>query len=433
MKPMLLVQGPVATRSGYGEHARDLVRALISIDKWDVKVINTRWGNTPMNALDLDNPNDKIIIDRFLNERLDRQPEIFMQVAVPNEFTGAGKYNIGVTAGIETNICSAAWLEGLNKMDMVIVPSKHSKSVFETSRYDKLNEETKEKIGELKVLAPIEVLFEGADTKIYKKTSVISSAIKDEMDKIPEKFIFLFVGHWLKGKVGQDRKDVGGLVKSFYEAFKNKKRCPALLLKSSGATFSVLDREEMLKKIAEVRATISNARSLPNIYLLHGDLLPEEMNSLYNHSRIKAHVSFTKGEGFGRPLLEASLSGKLVIAPDWSGQKDFLNKNLSVLLPGAVTKVDESAVWEGVIEKESGWYTVNYQYAISVLQNVFKNYRRDYESNAKKQLLISKNKFSFKAMEKKLDKLLTEYLPEFPKEVSLNLTLPKLKKIKRDE
>jgi hypothetical protein len=433
MKPMLLVQGPVATRSGYGEHARDLVRALVSIDKWDVKVINTRWGNTPMNALDLDNPNDRVIIDRFLNERLDRQPDIFMQVAVPNEFTGAGKYNIGVTAGIETNICSAAWIEGLNKMDMVIVPSKHSKAVFETSRYDKLNEETKEKIGELKALAPIEVLFEGADTKLYKKTSKIASTVEEEINKISEKFIFLFVGHWLKGKVGQDRKDVGGLVKSFYEAFKNKKRCPALLLKSSGATFSVLDREEMLKKIAEIKATISNARSLPNIYLLHGDLLPEEMNSLYNHPKIKAHVSFTKGEGFGRPLLEASLSGKLVIAPDWSGQKDFLNKNLSVLLPGAVTRVDESAVWEGVIEKESGWYTVNYQYAISVLQNVFKNYKRDYESNANKQLLISKNKFSFKAMEKKLDNLLTDYLPEFPKHVDLNLSLPKLKKADRDE
>ena len=106
---------------------------------------------------------------------------------------------------------------------------------------------------------------------------------------------------------------------------------------------------------------------------------------------------------------------------------------MSILLPGAVTKVDESAVWEGVIEKESGWYTVNYQYAVSVLQNVFKNYRRDYESKAKKQLLISKNKFSFKAMEKKLDKILDEYLPEFPKEVNLNLSLPKLKKPKRNE
>ena len=433
MKPMLLVQGPVATRSGYGEHARDLIRALVSINKWDVKVINTRWGNTPMNALDMDDPNDKIIIDRFLEEKLDRQPDIFMQVAVPNEFGGIGKYNIGVTAGIETNICSAGWLEGLNKMDMIIVPSKHSKSVFETSKYDKLNEETKEKVGELKALAPIEVLFEGADTKIYKKTNKISSTIKDEINKISEKFIFLFVGHWLKGKIGQDRKDVGGLVKTFCEAFKNKQRCPALLLKASGATFSVLDREEMLKKIAEVKATISNARSLPNVYLLHGDLLPEEMNSLYNHPKVKAHISFTKGEGFGRPLLEASLSGKPVIAPDWSGQKDFLNKNLSILLPGAVTKVDESAVWEGVIEKESGWYTVNYQYAVSVLQNVFKNYRRDYESKAKKQLLISKNKFSFKAMEKKLDKILDEYLPEFPKEVNLNLSLPKLKKPKRNE
>ena len=434
MKPMLLVQGPVATRSGYGEHARDLVRALVSIDKWDVKIINTRWGNTPMNALDIDDPNDQIIIKRFLEKKLDRQPDIFMQVAVPNEFTSVGKYNIGVTAGIETNICSSAWLEGLNKIDMIIVPSKHSKAVFKTSKYDKLNDETKKKVGELKALAPIEVLFEGADTTVYKKTNKISSTVKDEIDKIPEKFIFLFVGHWLKGKVGQDRKDVGGLVKSFCEAFKNKpeRKRPALLLKTSGATFSILDREEMLKKITEVKATVS-ARSLPNIYLLHGDLLPEEMNSLYNHPRIKAHVSFTKGEGFGRPLLEASLSGKLVIAPDWSGQKDFLNKNLSILLPGAVTQVDESAIWEGVIEKESGWYTINYQYAVSVLQNVFKNYKRDYESNAKKQLLISKNKFSFKAMEKKLDKILEEYLPEFPKEVSLNLSLPKLKKTKRDE
>ena len=434
MKPMVLVQGPVATRSGYGEHARDLVRALVSIDKWDVKIINTRWGNTPMNALDIEDPNDQVIIKRFLEKKLDRQPDIFMQVAVPNEFTGVGKYNIGVTAGIETNICSSIWLEGLNKMDMIIVPSKHSKSVFKISKYDKLNDETKEKVGELKALAPIEVLFEGADTTIYKKTNKISSTVKDEIDKIPEKFIFLFVGHWLKGKVGQDRKDVGGLVKSFCEAFKNKpeRKRPALLLKTSGATFSILDREEMLKKITEVKATVS-ARSLPNIYLLHGDLLPEEMNSLYNHSRIKAHISFTKGEGFGRPLLEASLSGKLVIAPDWSGQKDFLNKNLSILLPGAITQVDESAVWKGVIEKESGWYTINYQYAISVLQNVFKNYKRDYESNAKKQLLISKNKFSFKAMEKKLDKILEEYLPEFPKEVKLNLSLPKLKKPKRDE
>ena len=435
MKPMFLVQGPVATRSGYGEHARDLIRALISIDKWDVKIINTRWGNTPMNALDVDDPNDKVIIDRFLDKKLDKQPEIFMQVSVPNEFTGVGKYNIGVTAGIETNICSSAWLEGLNKMDLVIVPSNHSKDVFKVTRYDKIDEESKEKVGELKAIAPIEVLFEGADTKIYKKTGTIPQTIQKELNKIPEKFLFLYVGHWLKGKIGQDRKDVGGLVKTFCEAFKNKseRKRPALLLKTNGATFSVLDREEMIRKISEAKATVNNARSLPNIYLLHGDLLPDEMNGLYNHSKVKAHISFTKGEGFGRPLLEASMSGKPMIAPDWSGQKDFLNKNLCTLLPGALTKVDESAVWKGVIEEDSSWFTINYQYASKVIKNVFKNYARDYERNGKKQLIISKNKFSFKAMEKKFNSILEEYLPEFPKYIDLNLSLPKLKKASKNE
>ena len=150
MKPLFVVQGPVATRSGYGEHARDLIRALISIDKWDIKVVNTRWGSTPMNALDIEDLNDKIIIDRIVTEQIERQPDIFMQVSVPNEFTPVGKYNIGVTAGIETNICAASWIEGLNKMDMIIVPSAHSKKVFEVTSYEKINEKTKENIGELK-------------------------------------------------------------------------------------------------------------------------------------------------------------------------------------------------------------------------------------------------------------------------------------------
>ena len=64
---------------------------------------------------------------------------------------------------------------------------------------------------------------------------------------------------------------------------------------------------------------------MPNVYLLHGDLTDKELNSLYNHNKVKVHITFTKGEGFGRPLLEASLTGKPIIAPGWSGHMDFLN------------------------------------------------------------------------------------------------------------
>ena len=140
MKPMLLVQGPVATRSGYGEHARDLIRALVSIDKWDVKVINTRWGNTPMNALNEKNPKDKVILDRILKEdSLPKQPDVHIQISVPNEFSPLAKYNIGITAGIENTAPKPEWIECLNRMDMNIVPSKFVKQVFESVTYEKMD------------------------------------------------------------------------------------------------------------------------------------------------------------------------------------------------------------------------------------------------------------------------------------------------------
>ena len=55
-------------------------------------------------------------------------------------------------------------------------------------------------------------------------------------------------------------------------------------------------------------------------------------------------MSFTKGEGFGRPLLEASLMQKPVIASGWSGHVDFLDKDMSYLLPGTLKPIHHSAV-----------------------------------------------------------------------------------------
>ena len=63
MKPLVLFTGPVVTRSGYGAHSRDIVRALIKLDRYDVKIWNVKWGSTPMNALQKGDPNDDIIIE----------------------------------------------------------------------------------------------------------------------------------------------------------------------------------------------------------------------------------------------------------------------------------------------------------------------------------------------------------------------------------
>tara|TARA_Y100001938_G_scaffold151101_1_gene246001 strand:- start:18549 stop:19886 length:1338 start_codon:yes stop_codon:yes gene_type:complete len=427
MRPTVLVSGPPATRSGYGAHARDLIHALIEMDRFDIHINSLRWGNTPMNALNERDPKDKLIIDRILTEKsMPKQPDIHFQISVPNEFSPIAKYNIGITAGIENTTPKGEWVEGLNRMDMNIAVSNFVKNTFESVTYDKLDEKTKAKIGEVKLYKPMEVLFEGADLETYKKTNEFSKELVDEMNKIEEKFCFLYTGHWLQGDLGQDRKDTGMLVKTFLKTFKNMKNAPALILKSSGATFSIIDRNELLNKINHIKKSVEG--DLPNVYLLHGDMFDDEINELYNHPKVKAHITFTHGEGFGRPLLEACFSEKPIIAPDWSGQKDFLNKNNAILLPGTLTNVHKSAVPKEMLEENAKWFTVNYQYASQIMKKVFKEYKK--HTLPAKRLAMANRSLSLKNMNKKFEAILDKYLPKFeeqPQEVKLKL--PKLKKI----
>ena len=207
-------------------------------------------------------------------------------------------------------------------------------------------------------------------------------------------------------------------------------------MKTSSADFSIIDRREMIKKIDMVKSSVK-ADVLPNIYLLHGDLTDEEMNEMYNHPKVKAHITFTHGEGFGRPLLEASLSGKPVIAPISTGQADFLDKQYSVELPHQMTKVAPNAFPKDYTTPESMWSTVNYGIVGRVMLDVFNNYDK-YKMKAKKQMIVNRETFSHDAMRDKLIQITDKVLEGVPKQVELKLpkltkepkklNLPKLKK-----
>lgn len=425
-KPTLLLMAPVATVSGYGARSRDIAYSLIKSQKYQVKIWSTRWGTTPMNALDPDNAKHKAILDCLLETpNLPNQPDVFVQITVPNEFQQIGKYNIGITAGIETTIASGPWIEGCNRMDLVLTSSEHSKKVFQESMWEK-RDQNGNPVGQLRLDKPIEVLFEGADLETYFATREIHKSVDDELKQIKEDFAFLFVGHWLQGEFGEDRKNVSAMIRTFLEAFKGKAshNQPALILKTSQADFSPLDRDDLMKKIDQIYRSMNTNKSLPSVYVLHGDLTDDEMNSLYNHPKVKAHVTFTKGEGYGRPLAEASLSQKPIIAPNWSGHTDFLKD--AILLPGQLTNVHPSAAWENVIIQESQWFTVDYGYAASAMRDVVENYK-NYVVMGKKQASNIKNQFSFDAMDQLLNKMLDSNVPEFPKQVQLKL--PQLKKI----
>ena len=426
-KNTCVIYAPVQTFSGYGARGRDIAKAVIQLkgEEWDIKIIPCRWGNTPMNFIE-ENPEWRFLEKHFV-QQLTQKPDIMIWVTIPSEFQPIGKYNIGITAGIESTIAPAEWVEGCQRMDLVLGSSKHTIDVLKNSKFEKRDQNTNQVVGHIEWTKPSEILFEGANTKVYKpvKSNFDLSSIKED-------FCYLFVGHWMQGQIGEDRKNVGLLVKAFYETFKNKSKKPALILKTTQVGASYMDRDEILKKIQAIKSTVKS-NNLPNIYLLHGEFTDEEMNEIYNHSKVKAMINLTKGEGFGRPLLEFSLTNKPIITTNWSGHTDYLDKDFVTLLPGQMTNIHPSAA-NNMLLKEAQWFSVDTGYVGHYLKDIWENYK-GYAENATRQGFRSRTKFSFDDMKEKLDSIFKERMPEFPKQVELKLPqlkkieLPKLKKV----
>ena len=386
-KSTFFISSPMDTYSGYGARSPDVIKSIIKSEKYDVKLLPQRWGNTPHGFVNDHEEEWGFLTNHIYNQpQINQKPDIWMQITVPNEFNPVGKYNIGMTAGMETTIVHHSWVEGMNRMDINFVSSEHSKKTFLDSIYTKNNEQN-QPVGEIKIQKPIEVLFEGANLDVYKP-------VKSNFDlsQMKESFAYLFVGHWMQGNLGEDRKNVGLLVKAFFELFKNVKNAPALILKTSITGASYMGRDQIIDKITQIKATMGDQR-LPNVYLLHGEFSDVEMNEIYNHPKVKAMVSLTKGEGFGRPLLEFSLTKKPILATNWSGHIDFLNSEFTSLINGELKNVDDSAVVKDMILKESQWFTPNPGEIGHYLKDMFKNYKK-YAELGKRQAHYSKTNFS---------------------------------------
>jgi len=413
----VVIASPVATQSGYGHHAREIITNMIEQrgTEWDIKLVSLPWGHTPMTY-----PISTDLQLRIIPLPLQEQPDVWVQISVPNELQAVGKYNIGVTAGTEGDVCPAEWIDKINAMQLLIVPSGFTKKTFE---------DTAKKHGKT-IITKIEVVPEYFDETVYSTKAESASNADNVMallNDIPESFVYLSVGHWLQGQIGEDRKNVGGVVHSFFSTFKNKKNAPALLLKCSGATYSIMDRMEIENKINQIREMFGTEK-LPNVYLLHGELSDDEMNALYNHNKVKAMFSLTKAEGFGRPLLEFSTTGKPIIAPHYSGQADFLKKDFICAIPGTLTPIHPSAQNEFLIA-DAKWFTPDYAFTSKMLEDVVKNYKKWLEL-AKRQRYFVNSTFTKTAIAAVYERVLgiaDEGISKIPKAVELKL--PQLKKI----
>lgn len=350
----LLFSGPIQTASGYGEHARQILKALVDSKKFDVSVESLRWGQTSF--LSPDDPEVREImplIAKYANEiGSGVSYDVSVQVTIPNEFRRRAAFNIGITAGIEVDRVSPAWISKTNEnVDLVVVPSHHSAKTFADIAYEAPDK------SQLRLNKPVLVAPEGFDREAFRKRDAASSFRSSVLpDDLPE-FNFISVGLGLDRPIGEDRKNIGQLIKWFCETFKDDHRV-GLVLKTSIVNGSQMDRETCISRIKQIKNAVG-CGNFPKITLVHGRLSKEELGSLYRDERVKAYVSITHGEGFGLPLIEAAATGLPVLATNWSGHLDFLHnregKKRFIPVDFELKEVPKSAVWKDVIEEGTRW------------------------------------------------------------------------------
>ena len=347
----ILLKAPILSRSGYGEHARLVYRALKMNSSLNVYVIPIDWGQSSWILQPEKEISPSIIEDIHKMESPPPQFDLSIQVTIPNEWQKLAPINIGITAGIETDRVDPAWLQQATLMDKIIVISEHSKNVYEKTSYQVQDQNTGlSQI--LKCNTPIEVIN-------YPVKNIIPTNLEEQIELSTE-FNFLTVVQW------GPRKNTINSIKWFVEEFLHNENV-GLVIKTHHMNMSILDRRKLKREI-EILLGPYGAERKCKIHLIHGDMTSEEMHGLYKHPQIKAYLTITHGEGFGLPIFEAAYSGLPVIAPAWSGQNDFLYAPVQNEKSKKVTQtplfekvkfeigtVPPEAVWEGVIPAEAQW------------------------------------------------------------------------------
>jgi glycosyltransferase involved in cell wall biosynthesis len=350
MKQKIILKGPVLSQSGYGEQARFALRALRSReDLFDIYIVPTNWGQTGWvsDANEERTWMDQRIAQTHIHTQQGGQFDISVQVTIPNEWERIAPINIGYTAGIETTKVAPVWLQKANEMDKIIVVSNHSKDVFENTTYQGQNSQTGQPV-HLACQTPIEVV--NYPVRNFKKQKL---NLKLDYD-----FNYLAISQW------GPRKNFDNLVKWFLE--ENFDQEVGLVLKTSVKNNSIIDREHTGSRLKSLLQRYGGDNCKCKVYLLHGDLTPEEMNGLYQHSKIKALVSTAHGEGYGLPLFEAAYNGLPVVVSGWSGHCDFLympdarrksgkKKPMFASVEYDLQDVQKEAVWNNVIQADSQW------------------------------------------------------------------------------
>lgn len=390
MKTVLL-RGPMLTLSGYGVHARQIAKWLFRVatetHQLDITTEPLPWGRT---HIIVDPEAEDGLIGQIMQATNNKKNfyDVTIQLQLPNEWNPfLGNFNIGVTAGVETDKCNPAWIEAVNRMDMIVVPSEFTKQTFLDS-------------GEVKV--PIAVIPEA-----YPESYNDPEAVTPVDLGLKTKFNFLVVGQLTGTDTENDRKNLPYTIKWLADTFAGRPDVGVVLKTNSGAQ-TQLDKRNVQNIFAKLVREVSRPNG-PTFYLLHGHMSDGEMKGLYTHPDIKALVTLTHGEGYGLPILEAAACGLPIIATNWSGHLEFLKNGKFIAVDRMLAEIPASRIDGQIFHKGFKW-------AMPIELDAKRRLKKFYESSSMplewaKDLQVKIRKgYSFEAIARIYSTVLDEHL-----------------------
>tara|TARA_R100001509_G_scaffold10921_3_gene5775 strand:+ start:918 stop:2216 length:1299 start_codon:yes stop_codon:yes gene_type:complete len=353
-KPKILITGPFFNVSGYSNHSRVLLESFVELeDKYDIYIDPTQWAASSVRNEFYQKY--KRLVDKKNNLLSTRaQPDgqvniagLFkatFQVCPPNEFRQLSEFDVGVTAGLETDSAPSEWVSKCNQMKEIFIISNHSKKSL-LKAVGPNGEKISTKIS---VLPPayIKQMPDCLESKFYDK------------DNIKTNFNFLCVAQFAP------RKNLENMLAWFVEEFHDESDV-GLFFKTHYHNSSVMDFYACKRMCQKILARWKDRKC--KIHIIHGNLNDEEMSCLYDKENIDCYVTAAHGEGFGIPLLSAASNGIPIVATNWSGYLDFLRaphkkktnkielKSHFIKVNYDIKKVEQRHLMPGLITPDCEW------------------------------------------------------------------------------